>query len=99
LLFRRYYPLLKPYLHFIPVTVEMDGTTNLLGQIEWAERSPDKVLRMVLASTEFAIRHLSPVGGGRDCYAAELLRQYSRLFNSTEVAVMALPDSLAPYEG
>ena len=39
----RYYPLLVPYVHYIPVTVEPDGTTDLLAQIDWAERRPDKV--------------------------------------------------------
>ena len=56
-----------------------------------------QVLKMVEASTAFAIEHLAP-GAGRDCYAAQLLLRYSQLFNSTEVAVMFLPDGIGPYQ-
>jgi len=53
---------------------------------------------MVKASTAFAKRHLAP-GGGRECYAAQLLLRYSRLFNSTEVAEMGLPAGVPAYRG
>lgn len=71
-----YYPLLKPYVHYIPITA--NGThTDLLEQLAWAESHKEHVRRIVTAANDFASTYLS--GHGRDCYFMQLLSRYHQL--------------------
>lgn len=79
----RYYPMLKPYVHYIPVEARPDGSTDLIEQIDWAENNPDKVGEIVSESTKFAIQHLLPTSS-RDCYSIMLLEKYSGLIKDIE---------------
>lgn len=92
----RYHPLLQPFVHYIPVTVAADGSSDLAERVAWAEAHPEEVARIVAASSEFARRHLRP-GAGRDCYAALLLREYAALLgNGTAIEP---PPRLQAYTG
>lgn len=71
-----YYPLLKPYVHYIPVLAN-ETHTDLLDQLSWAESHPDAVRQIVLSANHFAHRYLS--GAARDCYFMQLLRRYRHL--------------------
>lgn len=78
-----YYPLLKPYVHYIPI-VANETDTNLLEQLEWAEANLDQVKRIVAAANDFARQYLS--GQARDCYFLQLLSKYHELTkNSIEL--------------
>lgn len=90
----RYYPLLKPFVHFIPVSVAADGTTDLLAQLDWAEGHPDEVLDIVKASTAFAYRHLAP-RSGRDCFTVLLLHEFVQLIHDAQN--ISTPPEVEPY--
>ena len=68
-----YYPLLKPYVHYIPITAN-ETHTDLIQQLAWAESHKEHVRRIVRAANEFASIYLS--GHGRDCYFMQLLSRY-----------------------
>ena len=71
-----YYPLLNPYVHYIPITA--NGThTDLIEQLAWAESHKEHVRRIVTAANDFASTYLS--GHGRDCYFMQLLSRYHQL--------------------
>ena len=71
-----YYPLLKPYVHYIPV-IANETHTNLLDQIAWAEKHTQSVRTIVSAANAFAKQYLS--AAGRDCYFIQLLARYHQL--------------------
>lgn len=71
-----YYPLLQPYVHYIPITANATHT-DLLDQIDWAEKHPAVVRDIVLAANQFARQFLS--GSARDCYFMQLIRTFHKL--------------------
>ena len=73
-----YYPLLKPYIHYIPF-VANETHTNLLDQLNWAESHQEAVRAIVVSANAFAHRYLS--GPARDCYFMQLLLRYSHLMH------------------
>lgn len=88
-----YYPLLKPYVHYIPITAN-ETHTNLLGQLEWAEANLDQVKRIVAAANDFAQQFLT--GQARDCYFLHLLSRYHEL-TVGHVDAPANPQQLPDY--
>lgn len=89
-----YYPLLKPYVHYIPV-VANETHTNLLEQLAWAESNLDQVRRIVAAANKFARQFLTR--SARDCYFMQLLSRYHDL---TRDSVVLPPDvkDMPPYK-
>ncbi|CAL5220281.1 g2266 [Coccomyxa viridis] len=71
-----YYPLLKPYQHYIPM-VANESWVNLEEVIGWAEAHQEEVAKIVENATAFAVRYLS--AQGRDCYFLQLLHEYHKL--------------------
>ncbi len=88
-----YYPLLKPYVHYIPITAN-ETHTNLLEQLEWAEANSDQIKRIVAAANEFAHTYLS--GQARDCFFLHLLLRYQEL-TVGHIKLPASPQDLPPY--
>ena len=88
-----YYPLLKPYVHYIPITAN-ETHTNLLEQLEWAEANSDQIKRIVAAANEFANTYLS--GQARDCFFLHLLLRYQEL-TVGHIKLPASPQDLPPY--
>lgn len=77
-----YYPLLKPYVHYIPVRFSTSGEkegheVDLAQKVEWAERHPDRVAAIVREANAFAEFHLSRQG--QECFAMQMLDAYARL--------------------
>jgi len=64
-----YYPLLKPYVHYIPM-VANESWVNLEEVMEWAENHQQEVAKIVDNATAFATRYLSAQGR---CVAAALV--------------------------
>lgn len=73
-----YYPLLEPYVHYIPITAN-ETHTDLPKQLAWAESHRDSVRKIVQSANAFAATYLS--GHGRDCYFMQLLSQYRQHTN------------------
>ena len=73
-----YYPLLKPFVHYIPLEAN-DTHVNLEQRILWARQHPHEVAAITQAARAFAKVYLSP--SGRDCYALQLLQQLHDLTN------------------
>ncbi len=88
-----YYPLLKPYVHYIPITAN-DTHTNLLEQLEWAEANLDQIKRIVAAANDFAHTYLN--GQARDCFFLHLLLRYHEL-TVGHVKLPTSPQDLPPY--
>jgi hypothetical protein len=74
-----FYPLLKPWVHYIPVGFAWDGNgqprADIASAVTWAEAHPRRVARIVRAANAFAELHLSR--RGQECYAARLLQAYA----------------------
>ena len=51
-----YYPLLKPYVHYIPM-VTNESWVNLEEVIGWAEQHQEQVSKIVDSATAFATRY------------------------------------------
>lgn len=90
----RYFPLLKPFVHYIPVIVHADGTSDLMDQIRWADEHPDTVDLIKKNAKHFAAQHLAP-GSGRDCYSALLIERFSQFLMGQKVV---LPEGLQAYD-
>ena len=88
-----YYPLLKPYVHYIPITAN-ETHTNLLEQLEWAEDNPDQIKTIVAAANDFAQHYLS--GQARDCFFLHLLSKYSE-FTVDHIDLPASPQEMPTY--
>ncbi len=71
-----YYPLLKPYQHYIPMVANASWV-SLEEAIGWAEAHQEEVAQIVENATAFATRYLS--AKGRDCYFAQLLHEWHKL--------------------
>ena len=88
-----YYPLLKPYVHYIPISAN-ETHTNLLEQLEWAESHPQDVRRIVSAANAFAQSYLS--SQPRDCFFLHLLSKYFE-FTAEHIDMPASPQALPQY--
>ena len=86
--------MLRPYVHYIPVEVRADGSTDIVEQREWAESHPELAANIVKQSTEFAVKHLIP-NAGYDCYLAMLLMRYSKLIS--DIKHVKLPRDARPF--
>ena len=81
-----YTPLLKPMKHYIPVRFEandpeLDEGSDLIQKIKWAQEHPEEVGRIVQHAQDFHRFYLSQ--RGEQCYAVQLLEEYSRLLLDT----------------
>ena len=77
-----YYPLLKPYVHYIPVRFWASGgaegfLVDLAKKVRWAEAHPERVAAIVREANEFARFYLSRQGA--ECFAMQMLDAYARL--------------------
>ena len=77
-----YTSLLVPGKHYIPVRFEandphLDGGTELIGQIRWAQEHPEEVAKIVQHAKSFYAFYLSQ--RGEQCFAVQLLEEYSGL--------------------
>ncbi len=70
-----YYSFLVPFVHYIPITLRLDGSIDLHEQVIWAERNPELVGKIVQNANDFARHHLSRQA--HLCYLARLLVAYS----------------------
>ena len=71
-----YYPLLKPYVHYIPVTANVTHT-DLVDKMDWAERHPNVVRNIVMSANQFARKFLSNTA--RDCYFIQLAHKFRQI--------------------
>ena len=82
-----FYPLLQPYVHYIPVRFleyePEDPLRDVVNKIAWAEQHPEKVAAIVKEANRFAVTHLSH--HALDCYSLQMLDEYSRLFNDPQL--------------
>lgn len=79
-----YYPLLKPYVHYIPVRFSAAGLpeggfgqVDLADKVAWAEENPQRVAAIVREANAFARKYLSRQG--QECYAMQMLDAFARL--------------------
>ncbi|EIE21194.1 hypothetical protein COCSUDRAFT_43516 [Coccomyxa subellipsoidea C-169] len=79
-----YYPLLKPYVHYIPVRFSAAGLpegglgqVDLAEKVAWAEENPQRVAAIVREANAFARKYLSRQG--QECYAMQMLDAFARL--------------------
>ncbi len=87
-----YYPMLQPYVHYIPIMAN-ETFTNLLDQLHWAETHPFAVRAIVTKANMFARSYLSALG--RDCYTMQLLERYAAL----TIEELAQPRNVVPPPG
>ncbi len=81
-----YYPLLKPYVHYIPVRFWAFGgaegfSVDLAEKVRWAEAHPERVAAIVREANEFARFYLSRHGA--ECFAMQMLDAYARLLRDS----------------
>lgn len=81
-----YTPLLKPMKHYIPVRFEandpdLDEGSDLVEKIRWAQEHPEAVGQIVQHAKNFHGFYMSQ--RGEECYAVQLLEEYSRLLLNT----------------
>ena len=77
-----YYPLLQPYVHYVPVRFspqDPEPLHDIVRKIDWANAHPVQMAQIVRNAQNFAWRHLSEQG--LNCYALQLFDQYSSLFS------------------
>ena len=81
-----FYPLLQPYVHYIPVRFmeyqPEDPLRDIVNKVAWAEKNPDKVATIVANAQRFAKTHLSH--HALTCYSVQLLDEYARLFQDPQ---------------
>ena len=74
-----YYPLLKPWVHYIPVGFRwgLEGTpeVDLAARVAWAEAHAGRVAGIVRNANAFAAFHLTR--RAQECFAARLLQAYA----------------------
>ena len=80
-----YYPLLKPFVHYIPLTANSTHV-NLEEMMYWARHHQSEVAAIVREANSFAQLYLSPTG--RDCYTLQLIQRLQNLTRSNWI----LPD-------
>lgn len=79
-----FYPLLQPFVHYIPVRFDAQEAANkllpdLIEKIAWAEANPKTMANIVHNANKFATTHLSE--HALSCYSLQLLDDYARLFS------------------
>ena len=87
-----FYPLLKPYVHYIPVTANATHT-DLLDKMDWAERHPNVVRHIAISANQFARRFLSNTA--RDCYFMQLAQTFHQMMTghpSLPTEIISPPD-------
>lgn len=81
-----FYPLLQPYVHYIPVRFleyePEDPLRDIVRKIEWGEQHPEKVAAIVRNANRFAVTHLSD--HALTCYSVQMLDEYARLFQDPQ---------------
>ena len=82
-----FYPLLQPYVHYIPVRLlkhePQDPLQDIVDKIAWAKSNPEKVAAIVKNANQFAVTHLSD--HALTCYSVQMLDEYARVFQDPEV--------------
>ena len=82
-----FYPLLQPYVHYIPVRLlrhePQDPLQDINDKVAWAESNPDKVAKIVKNANQFAVMHLSE--HALTCYSVQMLDEYARLFQDPQL--------------
>lgn len=82
-----FYPLLLPYVHYIPVRdirwEPEDPLLDIVSKIAWAEKHPDKVAAIVRNANHFALTHLSD--HALTCYSVQLLDEYAGLLRDRQL--------------
>ena len=77
-----FYPLLQPYVHYIPVRLltheAQDPLQDIVDKVSWAESNPEKVGAIIKNANQFAVTHLS--AHALTCYSVQMLDEYARLF-------------------
>lgn len=73
-----YYPLLQPYVHYVPLVGYGQDDFSLPQQIRWAEAHPEVVSSIVNESTALALKYLTEEG--MYCYIQKLMEEYQKLF-------------------
>jgi len=96
-----YYPLLKPFVHYIPIEAN-ETFVGVEQGIAWGEAHPREARGIVLAANAFAERYLS--ARGRYCYAAQLLSEFRSRFevhgdNETGNNFVVLPEGAVAVSG
>lgn len=81
-----FYPLLQPYVHYIPVRFleyePQDPLRDIVKKVAWAEMHPEKVATIVKNANRFAITHLSD--HALTCYSVQILHEYAGLFQDPQ---------------
>jgi hypothetical protein len=102
-----YFPLLKPFVHFVPIEAN-ETFVGVEEGIRWAEAHPREARQIVLNANAFAEKFLS--ARGRYCYAAQLLSEFSSRYEKEgegggrgggggEGAVVVLPEGAVAVPG
>ena len=86
-LFEWFYPLLQPYVHYIPVRFlqnePQDPLRDIVDKVSWAERHPEKVAAIVKNANHFAFTHLSD--HSLTCYSVQVLDGYAGLIHDPQL--------------
>lgn len=81
-----FYPLLQPYVHYIPVRYfdyePDDPLRDIVNKVAWAEQHPEKIRVIVANANRFASTHLSE--HAFTCYSVHMLDEYARLFHDPQ---------------
>lgn len=82
-----FYPLLQPFVHYIPVRLltheAQDPLQDIVDKITWAESNPGKVAAIVKNANQFAMTHLT--AHAFTCYSVHILDEYARLFLDPQI--------------
>ena len=81
-----FYPLLQPYVHYIPVRFleyePEDPLRDIVNKVQWAEQHPEKIEAIVRNANRFAVTHLSD--HALTCYSLQMFEEYAQLFNDPQ---------------
>lgn len=76
-----FYPLLTPYVHYIPLQFDKgadDPLPNIVETVAWAEQNPQTMATIVENANTFAMKLLSE--HALTCYSLQLFDEYAKLF-------------------
>ena len=91
-----YYPLLKPFEHYVPIAAN-ETYVGVAEGVAWAEARPREARAVVLAANAFAEKFLS--ARGRYCYAAQLLSEFVSRYEGGSEGVVMLPEGAEAVPG
>ena len=77
-----FYPMLTPYIHYIPVQFDkgaVDPLPDIVEKVAWAEQNPQTVATIVENANVFAMKYLSE--HALTCYSLQLIDEYASLFH------------------